>query len=90
MTSRIPLWPAGILIAGLITIAIVTAVYSPEKVGSVIVITVFALAAASAMILLASHLIGPLLSRPANSRPGDCGDPRDDLDWAAPWETRDG
>jgi len=90
MTSRFRKRPAWILIAGLVVIPIVTVVYSPEKVGSVIVITVFALAAASAMILLASHLIGPLLSRPANSRPGDRGDQSDDQDWAAPWETRDG
>ncbi len=88
MTPNLLRWLTGTLVT--IAIAIVTAVYSPDTAMPVIVIAVFAMVAASAMILLGSHLIGPLLSRPANSRPGETGGPRADQDWASPWETRDG
>jgi hypothetical protein len=51
---------------------------------------VFSLGAAAVLVLGAKWLGAAGVSRPAGSRVGELGDPRDDLDHAAPWEQRDG
>jgi len=45
----------------------------------------------SIVLIVGSKRLGAsVLSRPAGSRPGELGDDRDDLDWAAVWEDRRG
>lgn len=54
----------------------------------VIVMILFSLLATSALVLLATSVLGPRINRPAGTRPGERGDACDDAPWSAPWEAR--
>lgn len=51
-------------------------------------IALFGLAAATVLVLGAKWIGAAVISRPAGTRVGEAGDPRDDLAEAAPWEDR--
>jgi hypothetical protein len=50
----------------------------------------FSLVATLTLILAGKNIIGRVISRPAGSRVGENGEETGNLEWAAPWERRDG
>jgi hypothetical protein len=84
MTTRITLMIAAAVFVTSVAVDLMVGYAVPGR------MALFSIVATLTVILIGKGIIGRVISRPAGSRVGENGEETGNLEWAAPWERRDG